>query len=350
MRSVTAIHRAVRASQSSAQSLLVVSCWLKPSRLLLMAAVFAACGVDDRGTLVEAAAAAQAELATCRSSEATLRGQRDELQARIAEAEDRIEELETTPSMRLARALAVLEDGHEVEGRRILTELVNLHPTSEEAVMASERLAVLEREAAERRAAEVAEAERRRRIAQEGFAALSQDRSPEIGGVRLRFEDVRLADRFVFDRYRDRWHYREPTRGHSMAIAGVRVTSPDSQNPRLPLLAICVADGGMATCTRRLDWRLRRWRDYGAYLGNYSDNNNDFRHNETVRFSVGGEFPDPPDGAEVYLVASREPCVERVEDRWGRPPVRYSAQECRIAVRLTAAELDEQFIVVDRLE
>ena len=95
--------------------------------------------------------------------------------------------------------------------------------------------------------------------------------------------------------------------------------------------------------------RFARWDDYGSYLGNDADFNNDFSKVNTVRFKIGAEVQDEYLKRPFVIVLKKEGVLERTYDQFSTPEVSYSGY-ASFASTLTLADVGEsgQYAVIKR--
>lgn len=145
------------------------------------------------------------------------------------------------------------------------------------------------------------------------------------------------------------WHYRDAVRGSDFVLADVTVSSP-SHNPMLPAIAVYRLESGSLRHIGQMHYEFYRWRDYGSYLGNYSDYGNDFAHTRAVRFAAGVELPEAAlDGAPIFVLASKTGCHVRTESRYGSPEVEYQPQNCSVPDALDVSNAQTDFSAVGLL-
>ena len=70
----------------------------------------------------------------------------------------------------------------------------------------------------------------------------------------------------------------------------------------------------------RFDMRYARWDDYGSYLGNEADFNNDFTKTSTVKFKLGAEVSTEITKSAFAIVAKNENVLTEEYDRFKNPP------------------------------
>lgn len=254
----------------------------------------------------------------------------EEAKKRIAVLEDSIEQLRNTPHERLARAGEL--SGAEAES--VYTALVEAYPQSPEAKIARESLKVI---AARREAARAAR-ERRQRL---GFRALEESRTVEVAPTQLRFTSVSTDDRFTYDRYDDRYHYREAKRGHLYIVATVRITADEEElDPDLPAVHVYRADGDRLSHVGTMDYEFYDWEDYGSYLGNEHDSGNDFETTATIPFSLGLEVDNSTFEDAIFVMVEDRNCADRGYSS-DNPEVYYSTYECTPSPNLKTLSVGE---------
>jgi len=75
------------------------------------------------------------------------------------------------------------------------------------------------------------------------------------------------------------------------------------KDPALPPIAAYKLDStGSLTLIGVLDYRFYQWKDYGAYLGNYADYDNDFAHVATIPFGAFKQIEDSDLQKPIYVV------------------------------------------------
>jgi len=246
--------------------------------------------------------------------------------------------LRDQPAERLSRGTAALAAGERGVALNAFRSLVGKYPASAEAATANLEIARIEREIE----AERAEQERRTRL---GFKALRANARPDLGAVKLRINSASTRERWIFDRYDNRWHYRDAERGQRHVVVDVTVTA-EGKSPMLPALRVYRVNGEQLRSIGTMRYEFYRWRDYGAYLGNYSDNNNDFAHSESVRFVAGLAIPAASAGNPLFILADKVGCARRVREEFGSPEVKYDSSGCTGGNPLTLETVEQEKVVV----
>lgn len=252
------------------------------------------------------------ELAAARDSIASLTAKVDELNAEI-------ELLKFPADQRLTDIKRLISSEKFSEARNMIAELRRIFPNSEEAAACQALLEHINKA----EAAIIAEQERIRAL---GFKALTQSTVFEIGPNKVTFSNLSFGSQFTFDAYDDSWFYRTADRGNVYALASMSVTSSD-KNPQLPTPAIYSIKGEKLEKIEVYTIEFARWRDYGAYLGNYSDNANDFAKVSTVRFKLGCEVPETVKNSPYIIVLKMENTQSRKYDRFRNPPYWYNGAD-----------------------
>jgi len=249
-----------------------------------------------------------------------------------------VEELENTPDKRLNKGLELLQKGQEDEGIQVLNELISKFPASEEASKANQEIATIE----ERKEKELKEEERRKRL---GFKVLKESTRFKVVDVELSLSSIKVSKNWIFDRYEKRYFTIEAQRGEKYITSTASIKSTVN-NPKLPKISAYRVNGDKLTFIRDMNYRFYRWRDYGAYLGNYADYKNDFSRTETIRFSIGLAINEDYLKEDVIvLLASKSTCIQRKQSR-GNPPISYDPVGCKYRQNLTVKEAQEDFVTV----
>jgi hypothetical protein len=94
-------------------------------------------------------------------------------------------------------------------------------------------------------------------------------------------------------------------------------------------MAVYAADGAALTQVGSFRYRFARWADFGAYLGNHADFRNDFSHSSRIAFSTAAPVSEEDSKRRpLYVVATREGCHKRQQDRLLQPPIHYLPGKC----------------------
>lgn len=268
---------------------------------------------------------------------------RTEMQARVDSLERIIAELRDTPERRLLDANALQSAGRTDAAIAAFRSLAERYPESEEAAEGRAVLARIEQE----RAANLQEAERRQRLR---FLALPVERSVDVGDVEATVRGVSIRNQWIFDRYGDRWHYRDARRGSKFVVAELTLSADqNAHNPALPPVVVYRAQDSLLQRVGIAEYHFYAWQDYGSYLGNYSDYGNDFAHTRSIRFSAGLEIEDGDAGQALYVLLGKSGCVSRVYKEYGNPEVYYSEQTCSPPQSLTVDQVAQGFYVIHRV-
>ena len=101
-----------------------------------------------------------------------------------------------------------------------------------------------------------------------------------------------------------------------------------------------------------MSYEFYKWKDYGTYLGNYSDYSNDFSRTKRIRFDVGEQLQvSKYIGKEIYLVVSKKEKASRQSTRIGNPEIEYSPYSIDVDIPeiLDIETFEKNFILVKRL-
>lgn len=194
-----------------------------------------------------------------------------------------------------------------------------------------------------------AKIEEEKRIKALGFKVLKDNTSVSFEDIKVSFSRFQTANTFTFDSYDDHYHYVQADKNHKYISASMNITS-SSSNPKLPQCAVYFVNGDILEYSyTTFITRFTRWDDYGSYLGNYADYNNDFSKVNTVRFKIGAEVKDENLKRPFVVVLKKEGVLERKYEQFSNPEISYSGY-ASFASTLTLADVGEsgQYAVVKR--
>jgi hypothetical protein len=240
------------------------------------------------------------------------------LKAEVTRLQQENAELRATPAVMLA---AVHAAGSDIaKASEALTLLEEKFPDAAETKQANTLVAQMKSEH-ERREAEA------KRLAALGFKALKV--TPRLAGdeATITLSGVSQTRRWISDAYDSQYHYRDAEKGAAFIVARVKVTS-DNKNPGLPGVALYRSEGATLKRVAMFGYEFVRWKDYGSYLGNYSDYGNDFAHTNVIPMSIGADAELASLTRPLYLVATKEGCHSRNYERFRNPPVSYAGGDC----------------------
>lgn len=242
------------------------------------------------------------------------------LKEKITKLEADNAELRNTPVILFGELDAAATAGDETKALAALERLKTKYPSSSESAVGAKRVAtmVADREKKERES---------NRIASLGLKALVVNPKFTSDDVTVSVERPRTQKKWVFDAYDSQYRFKEAEKGSSFVTAKISIFSK-SKDPRLPGIGVYVSDGAKIKKIGTIEYRFARWDDFGSYLGNNADYRNDFAHSTNIPFSTGVELVDSQIKKPLYLVATKEGCNTRGEERFRQPPVWYFASGC----------------------
>lgn len=233
----------------------------------------------------------------------------------IKQLRDTIELLSYPAEQRLQMINSLVADGKYDKAKNEISMLCLLFPKSQEAKQTSAILQEIDQ------LVEKQEKEEERKKAL-GFKGLKASTSVTIDYNKVSFSNISSGTTYIFDSYDDRYHYRKADRGNIYITAVMSVTS-SSKDPLLPTLAIYSINGDQMNRQGIMEVRFSRWKDYGTYLGNYSDYGNDFAKTSTITFKLGFEIPAEDTQKPYAIVLMKKNELSRHYERFNNPPVSY---------------------------
>ncbi|MDM1522890.1 hypothetical protein HX088_06295 [Empedobacter sp. 225-1] len=263
----------------------------------------------------------------------------DKLKAELTECKKTVEDLQNTPQVRLSNGQQFLSKNDIVNAKKEFNALIEKFTETEEAQKAKTLIANIEKEEKEKKEAE----ERKRTL---GFKILKENSSVTVGDITVKFTSVSTGQRFNFDHYSDESWGRNAERGEIYILSKISISS-EIKDPELPPVAIYKVSNGNLTLEGTMDYRFQRWRDYGAYLGNYADYGNDFSHTKTIPFSLGETVSKEDfDNNAFFVVVKKQNCFYRKSERFNNPPVSYTSSGCNLKSTLTVDDFDKDYALV----
>ena len=260
----------------------------------------------------------------------------------IAILENRIKALSYPADQRLASINNLINQDKLDLAIAEINELVALFPKSREAEQESTLKAKIETI----RQNKIKEEKRLKAL---GFKAISENTTVSINDIKAQFSGFKIATTFTYDRYDYSYYYNTADKGHKYLSASMNITS-SSSNPKLPQCAIYYVDGDVLT--HRYDTfstKFARWNDYGSYLGNYHDNNNDFAKVNTVKFKIGVHLSDS-DLQHPFVIITKKECVlQRTHNKYSRPEISYKGS-ANFPQTLTLSDVGKtgQYIIIKK--
>lgn len=252
-----------------------------------------------------------------------IKKERDDLATKVNECNSVIQALRDSVTMlafpadqRLNKINALVSSGDYTTAKQEISRLTSLFPESKEAKATPAIIEKIDRLIAQKKAEE-------ERIKALGFKALKASTTFKIDYNTVELSSISVGNTFTFDSYDDRYFYRTADRGNKYISAAMKITSQE-KDPKLPQLAIYSISGDTMTKVGNFDTEFARWRDYGSYLGNYSDNGNDFSKVSSVRFKIGEEVSEDIVKGPYALIMKKENGLSRNYDRFANPPVSYT--------------------------
>lgn len=187
--------------------------------------------------------------------------------------------------------------------------------------------------------------EEQQRIKSLGFKALREENSVEVGYNKISIGAFSTSKTFVFDSYDGSYHFRTADRGHKYISSKISIHSSNNA-PLLPVFYAYSIDGSNLRLINSLNLRFAKWEDYATYLGNYSDNGNDFAKTSTIGFKIGIELSDEVLRKPIVILLRKDNCASRQTNRFAEPPVSYSIDGCHVPSTLSMDDVKIGYAVI----
>lgn len=261
----------------------------------------------------------------------------------IARLQNENAELRATPAVMLAAVQAAGED--IAKSRAALELLKKKFPDAPQTKQAMDAVAQLEAARDKKEAEE-------KRLAALGLKALKVNSTITGDEATITLSSVTQAGRWISDAHDSQYHYRDAEKGSAFIIARVKAASTN-KDPSLPGVALYRSEGAVLRKVASFGYEFVRWKDYGSYLGNYSDYGNDFAHTNAIPMTIGADAEVANLKRPLFLVATKEGCYKRDYERFRNPPVSYIGGSGCTALKdsLQAADFGEgRLALVHRLD
>jgi hypothetical protein len=265
--------------------------------------------------------------------------QNDKLQKELDDCKKTVADLLNTPQQRLSEAQKLVAIKDYSAATSHFQELIDKFPATDEAKISKESLSGIKFLQLQQKEAE----EKKKTL---GFKTLTESNKVKVGDVQVSFSNVSTVVQWTFDSYGDEWRLRGAERGNKYLVAKVSIKA-ESKNPDLPPISAYKILDGKLSLLGTLRYEFSRWRDYGSYLGNYSDYGNDFAHTSTIGFSSGLQISDKDiDDEALFVVVKKTNCFLRSSNGYGTPPVRYEEGTCNMKQTLNVDDFENDYILI----
>ena len=257
----------------------------------------------------------------------------------LKEKQEQIDLLSYPADQRLQKAKEHIDKGELDKASSEITQLKKLFPNSQEASASSALVAKIN---------ELKEAKRKEeeRIKALGFKAIAEQTSVKIDYNTVTLSGISVNSRFTFDSYGNEWYYRDADRGSKYVTMQMSVTS-SNHDPKLPEFAVYSISGDKMKYEGSFDTRFARWKDYGAYLGNYHDSSNDFSKVSTVRFKLGLQVDNETLAKPYAIVLMKKNVLSSNYDRFDNPPISYIGS-ANYPSTLSIKDFNEKYVIIKR--
>ena len=257
-----------------------------------------------------------------------------------------IDSLSNTLENRFNYANKLAKENNDSMALDAYQEIVNNYPNTPYAEKAESEVLKIKKEIETR----IQEQERLKNL---GFDAIEAKSNVDLGYLNMKFSDIQFKESFVFDSYDDRYHYLSAERGSKYLVMRATITS-EVNNPSLPfVLAYVLKNGKLINLTPiGLQYKFRRWEDYGSYLGNNADYGNDFAQTSSINFNLGSQIREEQyKGFPVYVILHKAHSHFRKVERFDSPPVSYSPNEYNFKNELEIEDLslNGEYVLLKRL-
>ena len=255
----------------------------------------------------------------------------------IISLRDSITILAFPPDQRLLEIKALIASEDYTSAKSQINQLRKLFSNSSEATI-SEDLSASIIKMEEKKKAEL------ERIKALGFKSISAQTIFTIDYNTITLSKFSLGTQFTFDAYDNRWFYQTADRGNKFVTAAMSIKS-ESNEPKIPEFAIYSISGDKMNYEGNFQTKYARWSDYGAYLGNYHDTNNDFAKVSTVKFKLGAEISEAITSKAFAIICKKENGLSRSYDRFANPPMSWIGS-VSYPLTLSVSDFESNYILI----
>lgn len=262
--------------------------------------------------------------------------------AKLDSCSAELNEIKNTAENRFIRAKKLLIQNDLNVAKREFQGIIDNFTGTNEAVIASREIKKIENtiEGA------IIEAERKKAL---GFKMLKPTTRVNFDGLSLNFEKIWIGKQWTFDDHGREYFLRDAQRGNMHVLVRVSITS-ENNNPNLPPILVYRMDNRALKLLGTLEYKFRRWKDYGSYLGNYADYGNDFAHSKTIPFNSGLELTEGDlKTGTIYIVLKKQGCFNRIKKDFGNPEIEYNEGNCAAKQNLKVEDFDMDYVLLKTL-
>jgi len=251
-------------------------------------------------------------------------------------------QIKNTAENRFIRAKKLLSENNLSGAKIEFQGIVDNFKGTNDATMASKEISKINNTIKQKKLEE----ERKKAL---GYKILKPKTRVKYGDLSLRFEKIWKGKRWSFDDYGHEYFLRDAPRGSSHILVRVSVTS-ENNNPSLPPILVYQMNNGELKLLGTLDYKFRRWKDYGSYLGNYADYGNNFAHSKTIPFNCGVALSNEDlKSGTIYVVLKKRGCFNRTKTDYGNPEISYTESLCYPKRILKVEDFDNDYELLKKL-
>ncbi len=248
----------------------------------------------------------------------------------------RLAQMENSPEWKLRQALELKKNGDYEEAQRRLELILAKNPDS---VLSK----IIQKEIYNLKAIDLMTSKKVDQAVQSRFFELAEQKVTILDSLTLSLRKVEIRQRWTHDKYGRKAHFTSAGKGNRYLISEILIKSKND-NPKLPTLSIYRLDNRKLVFVQALKYKFNRWGNYNFYLGNERDPQNNFAFKKNIKFLPAALLTKELINENIlFLVAKKEPCVVRKEDRFNNPPVEYINMFCKYPKALSAEELKANF-------
>ena len=263
----------------------------------------------------------------------------DEYELLVKEVEHlrlKVADLENSPEFRLQQALNFKRNGQAAQAVNSLELLMSKYPASVLTPIARKEMYHIKAKQLQKEKSII-------RAIRNRFAKLEEQEKMNAGTSTVSIRSIKTSSRWRHDKAGKKIKTEKAPRDHSYILANLLVYAEES-NPVLPALALYQLEEDHLKLVEKFQYHFHSWSSYAHYLGEMPDPKNDFNKTRGIKFNTAVLVPNKILKEEtLFLLATRQPCITREDDRFNNPPVKYQDRQCTLKNSLTAEEVLEGY-------
>jgi len=262
-----------------------------------------------------------------------------ETKNKLAKCSSELLDIKNTPEQRIIRAKKFFANNKLLKAKNEYQGIINNYKGIDEVNIAQKEIVKINQIIKKKQIAE----ERKKAL---GFKILKPTSNVKLKNISLRIEKIWFGKNWIFNAYDDEYRYSSAERGSKYVLARISISSKIN-NPSLPPILVYQLINGKLHLLGTLQYRFRRWENYGSYLGNYTDYGNSFAHSKTIPFNLGLELSNKHlKNKVIFIVLKKTNCFIRHYEEFHTPQIKYIKKGCKPKKILKVKDFDKNYVLL----